>query len=204
MPKRPSPRIDAVLAKVPAGTAAARLSGPRPGRARDRPRGLDQHRDHRARRWHQCRRRPERTGMASPSPARADPGLEPGHDHHLGPRLLPAAVASDPAWAGMAAVAANRIYLSPGLPFGWIDRPPSLNRLIGLRWASARLYPDLASAICARDQARVLPLVLSVSSLTMRLSAGCSGADGTRRALNRLLVPGLLARSSSWRSAAAC
>ncbi len=60
-------------------------------------------------------------------------------------------VASDPAWASVAAVAANRIYLSPKLPFGWIDRPPSINRLIGLRWASAKLYPDLASADLRRE-----------------------------------------------------
>ena len=31
----------------------------------------------------------------------------------------------------------------PGLPFGWIDRPPSLNRLIGLRWLAGVFYPDL-------------------------------------------------------------
>lgn len=54
-------------------------------------------------------------------------------------------VATDPGWAGVAAVAAGKVFLSPGLPFGWIDRPPSLNRLIGLRWASARLYPGLAA-----------------------------------------------------------
>jgi iron complex transport system substrate-binding protein len=34
------------------------------------------------------------------------------------------------------------VALSPGLPFGWIDRPPSLNRLIGLRWLAEVLYPD--------------------------------------------------------------
>jgi len=30
----------------------------------------------------------------------------------------------------------------PGLPFGWIDFPPSLNRLIGLRWLARILYPE--------------------------------------------------------------
>lgn len=28
------------------------------------------------------------------------------------------------------------------LPFGWIDRPPSLNRLIGLRWLAGIFYPE--------------------------------------------------------------
>ena len=58
-------------------------------------------------------------------------------------------VASDPAWAGVAAVAANRIYLSPGLPFGWIDRPPSHQSIDRSEMAQPNCYPDLASRICA-------------------------------------------------------
>ena len=53
------------------------------------------------------------------------------------------AVIADPAWAQLAAVKAGHVDLSPGLPFGWIDRPPSLNRLIGLRWLAGLFYPDL-------------------------------------------------------------
>ena len=34
-------------------------------------------------------------------------------------------VKADPAWAGVAAVQQGRVSLSPGLPFGWIDRPPT-------------------------------------------------------------------------------
>ena len=29
----------------------------------------------------------------------------------------------------------------PALPFGWIDEPPSVNRLLGLLWAGHALYP---------------------------------------------------------------
>jgi NAD(P)-dependent dehydrogenase (short-subunit alcohol dehydrogenase family) len=36
----------------------------------------------------------------------------------------------------------THLYLSPVLPFGWIDRPPSLNRIIGLDWMAATFYPD--------------------------------------------------------------
>lgn len=46
-----------------------------------------------------------------------------------------------PVWSAMPAVRAGRIHLAPGLPFGWIDFPPSLNRLIGLRWLARLLYP---------------------------------------------------------------
>jgi iron complex transport system substrate-binding protein len=30
------------------------------------------------------------------------------------------------------------------LPWGWIDAPPSLNRLIGLRWLLQTFHPDQA------------------------------------------------------------
>lgn len=49
---------------------------------------------------------------------------------------------SNEVWATLGAVRAGRVYLSPTLPFGWFDRPPSANRLIGLRWLLAVLYPD--------------------------------------------------------------
>src|SRR4249919_1666851 len=54
-----------------------------------------------------------------------------------------ASVRSDPAWASIKAVRENRVHLSPKMPFGWVDFPPSVNRLIGLRWLAKILYPDL-------------------------------------------------------------
>ncbi|HTT46844.1 MAG TPA: iron ABC transporter substrate-binding protein [Pseudolabrys sp.] len=52
-------------------------------------------------------------------------------------------VRGDPAWASVAAVKNNRVHLSPKMPFGWVDFPPSVNRLIGLWWLGKILYPDL-------------------------------------------------------------
>jgi iron complex transport system substrate-binding protein len=49
----------------------------------------------------------------------------------------------DPLWQGVKAVRDGRVYLSPGLPFTWIDSPPSANRLIGVRWLGKVLYPEL-------------------------------------------------------------
>jgi iron complex transport system substrate-binding protein len=50
-------------------------------------------------------------------------------------------VYSLPAWRPVAAVRAKRVHLSPKLPFGWVDFPPSVNRLIGLWWLAKILYP---------------------------------------------------------------
>ena len=56
-------------------------------------------------------------------------------------REFAASVYNDPAWAPIAAVKARRVHLAPSLPFGWVDFPPSVNRLIGLWWLAKALYP---------------------------------------------------------------
>lgn len=48
-----------------------------------------------------------------------------------------------PVWSSVSAVRKKRVYLSPHLPFGWLDYPPGANRLIGLLWLSEILYPQL-------------------------------------------------------------
>ena len=54
------------------------------------------------------------------------------------------AVYRSPLWENVDAVKRHRVYLAPTLPFGWFDRPPSVNRLIGVQWLLAVLYPDYA------------------------------------------------------------
>ena len=53
-----------------------------------------------------------------------------------------ASVRRDPWWRTLSAVRGRRIHLAPAEPFGWIDFPPSINRLCGLRWLGRILYPD--------------------------------------------------------------
>jgi len=62
-------------------------------------------------------------------------------------------VATKPEWQQVAAVAAGRVYLAPNLPFGFVDSPPSLNRLIGLTWLLHTFYPKEASGQL-REQVR--------------------------------------------------
>jgi iron complex transport system substrate-binding protein len=51
------------------------------------------------------------------------------------------------------AVREGRVYQVPLLPFPWIDFPPSVNRVIGLRWLGHVLYPG-AFPGSARDEVR--------------------------------------------------
>jgi iron complex transport system substrate-binding protein len=50
-------------------------------------------------------------------------------------------VKDSPVWRPVPAVAGGRIFLAPNLPFGFVDSPPSVNRLIGLTWLRHTLYP---------------------------------------------------------------
>jgi iron complex transport system substrate-binding protein len=47
-----------------------------------------------------------------------------------------------PAWFGLAAARNKKVFLEPSEPFGWIDEPAGVNRLIGLYWLSQLFYPS--------------------------------------------------------------
>ena len=52
------------------------------------------------------------------------------------------ALQRSPAWRRLSAVRNKRVYLEPDNPFGWIEHPSGVNRLIGLYWLSMLFYPD--------------------------------------------------------------
>lgn len=52
------------------------------------------------------------------------------------------ALRRDRAWRRLSAVRNNKVYLEPSMPFGWIEDPSGVNRLIGLHWLSSLFYPD--------------------------------------------------------------
>ena len=47
---------------------------------------------------------------------------------------LAAAMPAHPFWGSLRAVRAARVAIAPVLPYGWVDNPPSVNRLLGLAW----------------------------------------------------------------------
>ena len=51
-------------------------------------------------------------------------------------------VAKNNAWKQVPAIAAGRVVVAPRHPFGWLDEPPSVNRLIGLWWLAGVLHPE--------------------------------------------------------------
>jgi iron complex transport system substrate-binding protein len=51
-------------------------------------------------------------------------------------------VRADPLWKNVRAVRDGRVYLVPQAPFPWVDFPPSVNRLIGLKWLGRIFYPE--------------------------------------------------------------
>ena len=50
------------------------------------------------------------------------------------------ALRRDRAWRGLSAVREKKVYLEPSEPFGWINDPPGVNRLIGLYWLATLFY----------------------------------------------------------------
>lgn len=83
-------------------------------------------------------------------------GVGHGTDARITPAQLLAwdpeiIVAADPAfydrlmrdrfWRALSAVRNKKVCLMPRDPFGWIDEPPGINRIVGLQWLSGVFYP---------------------------------------------------------------
>jgi iron complex transport system substrate-binding protein len=48
-------------------------------------------------------------------------------------------------WAMTEAAKTGRVYTVPYAPFAWVDRPPGVNRFLGLQWLANMFYPELYS-----------------------------------------------------------
>lgn len=45
-------------------------------------------------------------------------------------------------WKNIKAVQDGRVYTMPDIPFAWLDRPPGVNRFLGVQWVANMLYPN--------------------------------------------------------------
>ena len=52
------------------------------------------------------------------------------------------AIADDPQWQSVSAVAAGNYYKTPYGPYGWLSSPPGVQRYLGMLWLGELLYPE--------------------------------------------------------------
>lgn len=50
---------------------------------------------------------------------------------------------ADKSWAGVRAVRDGEVYEAPEAPYNWMDRPPSVQRVLAVKWLGNLLYPDV-------------------------------------------------------------
>ncbi len=64
---------------------------------------------------------------------------------HSGSRKTTAleTIKNEETWAAIDAVKNDKVYTIPYSPFNWFDRPPSVNRIIGVKWLGNILYPEI-------------------------------------------------------------
>jgi len=77
-------------------------------------------------------------------------------------RDFAAGAASLPGFADTPAVKEGKVILAPGNPYGFIDAPPSVNRLIGLHFLIHRFYPEAAEGDLKTEVARFYDLFYHV------------------------------------------
>jgi iron complex transport system substrate-binding protein len=84
----------------------------------------------------------------------------------------------DGIWETVPAVAAKRVYLAPTAPFGWVDGPPSINRLIGLAWLANLLHGERFPFDIRQDTRKFYKLFYQVDISDTELETLIAWADG--------------------------
>lgn len=57
-------------------------------------------------------------------------------------KALQQKILRDPRWKSLRAVKTGQVYQVPASPWLWLDRPPSVNQLLGVIWLAKLLHPD--------------------------------------------------------------
>jgi len=82
---------------------------------------------------------------------------------------LYAIIMREPRWQQVEAIRTGHVYLAPGAPFGWLDEPPGVNRLIGLGWLAGVLAqgkpPADMKAVARNFYARFYHVELTAAQL---------------------------------------
>lgn len=84
----------------------------------------------------------------------------------------------DSIWQSVPAVVDKRVYLAPTAPFGWIDGPPSINRLIGLAWLANLLNGERFPFDIRHETRRFYKLFYHVELSEADLETLIAWADG--------------------------
>ena len=108
------------------------------------------------------------TGLARVSPEQVL-GWNPDAIVTIDPRF-PARAKNDPVWSGVKAVREGHVHVAPAAPFGWLDAPPAVNRLIGLRWLARTLYGDAFPGDLRAETRRFYALFYGVTLDDARLN----------------------------------
>lgn len=87
---------------------------------------------------------------------------------------------TDPFWSGISAVQHKKVYFSPTAPFGWIDRPPSVNRIMGLRWLAGLFYPNQFEFDLKEDAREFYKLFYHVELSNVELNQLIAWASSSR------------------------
>jgi iron complex transport system substrate-binding protein len=66
-----------------------------------------------------------------------------GRDHTSTASEFYKTVWTDSVWKLVGAVRNREVYEAPAYPFSWLDRPPSVNRIIGIKWLANLFYPEI-------------------------------------------------------------
>jgi iron complex transport system substrate-binding protein len=91
-----------------------------------------------------------------------------------------AGAASDDVWKNIKAVRSGRVHVVPLWPFPWIDSPPSVNRLIGLKWLGSVLYPKVFPEDLRTETRNFYTLFYHRAPDDRQLNELLSGAGRTR------------------------
>jgi ABC-type glutathione transport system ATPase component len=84
-----------------------------------------------------------RTPVCATDLARWDPDVVVMlSDEGKSPQRLFNRMRTDPFWSRLKAVRDNAVFEPPAGMYNWFDRPPSVNRLMGLIWLTNLLYPE--------------------------------------------------------------